>query len=141
MFRDFLVSFRDYCYNETKNSKDEQYAESAHGPMFIMGLILYFLPIPIWIYVIIYRFVTKLPHALIKNNLVVKLAAGGLMFYLGYKISAYLFSIANQVPINKNWNGQKLRDLRWIYVLVMLFSVVFFFLELWLPGFIRQQME
>ncbi|MET7258667.1 hypothetical protein [Dyadobacter fermentans] len=141
MLRDFLASFRDYCYNETKNSRDEQYAEGAHGPMFVMGLILYFLPIPIWIYVFIYRFIGSLPHVMIRNNLVLRLVAGGLMFYLGYKISAYFFSVAQQVPVNRNWDKQKLSDLRWIYVLVMAFSVVFFFLALWLPGFLRQQLE
>ena len=136
MLRDFLASFRDYCFNETKNSKDEQYAEGAHGPMFITGLILYFLPIPIWVYVLIFRFVSQAPHALIRDNPVIKLVAGGLMFYLGYKISAYLFSIAQHVPINRNWDKQKLRSLRRIYVLVMVFGLIFFFVALWLPGYI-----
>ncbi|GGH20672.1 hypothetical protein GCM10007423_01180 [Dyadobacter endophyticus] len=58
--------------------------------MFVMGLILYFLPIPIWIY-IFYCFIGSVPYVLIRNNSVLRLLAGSLMFYLGYKISAYLF--------------------------------------------------
>jgi hypothetical protein len=136
MFRDFLASFRDYCYNETKNSRDHKYAEGAHGLIFIMGLILYFMPIPIWAYVLVYRFATRMLHDAIKANLVVRLAAGGLMFYLAFSISAFLFSIANQVPVDKEWSKQKLKDLRWIYVLVMVFGLIFFFVALWLPGYI-----
>lgn len=134
MLRDFLASFRDYCYNETKNSRDHKYAEGAHGPMFIMGLILYFMPIPVWAYLLVYRFATRMLHDAIKANLIMLLAAGGLMFYLAFSISAFLFSIANQVPVDKDWSKQKLKDLRSIYLLVMVFGLVFFFAALWLPG-------
>lgn len=38
----FLVSFRNYCFAETRNSRDEQYAEGAstdvHGSYFRLPL-------------------------------------------------------------------------------------------------------
>ena len=45
MILDFLRSFRDYCYNETKNSKDESYAESNHKVLFGLGFFFYYFTI------------------------------------------------------------------------------------------------
>ena len=91
MIKAFLISFRDYCYNETKNSRDEEYADRTYGFVFVSGTILYYLAIPIWVYVIFTLAVSDALQNIIKANFLLRIPIGIVMVYSAFKLSAKVF--------------------------------------------------
>lgn len=131
----FLASFRDYCFNETKNSRDEAYAEGAHVLMFIFGTIFYFLPTPIIGYWILHHITNSL-HQAMKNDLVLRLGIGIAMVITAILLGKRVYKLVDHVPIRKNWSEQQLRQLRMIYIMFMLFGIFFFYFSLWVTDYL-----
>lgn len=139
MLLQFLASFRDYCFNETKNSRDEAYAEGAHILMFIFGTIFYFLPIPIIGYLILFNITNSL-HQAMKHDLVLRFGIGILMVIAAISFGKKIYNLVDHVPIRKNWSKLQLRQLRMIYIIFMLFGIIFFYFSLCVTDYLLRHL-
>lgn len=120
MLLDFLRSFRDYCYNETKHSKDEAYAESKYWLLFGLGLLFYYFTILAIVLLLLGRIGLK-PSVLLVNYFAIAIFYAVILIFIAYVPYILLKRIARH-PINKKWTPEQLKKLRPIYILFMLFG-------------------
>jgi hypothetical protein len=131
MVKEFLISFRDYCYNETGHGKNEDYSDVAHMIMFSLGTMLYYFAFPCIVARIFYK--SGIPiFSGVRGSLISTAFLGVLLLYPHVYITRSLLKRLSDRPINKNWSRQKLKDLRFIYVFFMLFGFIFMALVLWI---------
>lgn len=131
--KDFLVSFRNYCFTETRNSRDEHYAEGAHLLMFMAVIFIYLCALPASLLMIVLKispvtlaYVKRYPILQLLFAVINLLVLGRLVLIFTRKITA--------VPIDRNWNNEKLNQLRPIYIGFMLLSLLCMFGTLYLTN-------
>lgn len=131
MIREFLISFRDYCYNETKNSQNEDYADAAYEVLFTLGTLFYYFAFPCIVARVFYKSGFSIFSG-IKGSLLATALLGILLLYPHVYIVKSILKRLSGRPVNKNWSSQKLKDIRFFYVFFMLFGFIFMVLILWI---------
>lgn len=131
MFKDFLRGFRDYCYNEIKNNKDQMHADSNYGMMFAGGLLLYYLTIPLSISLVLGRFGYQFSSSL-KSSLLLKLLLAFVIFYPFFKLMKITIRRLSAYPIDKYWSKDRLQSVRILYIFFMFFGFIVMISALWI---------
>lgn len=131
--KEFLVSFRNYCFAETRNSKDENYAEGAHLQMFISIIFIYLCALPTLLIPVILR-ISPLLLSYMKAYSVLKIVfAFTNLVVLGW-LSLQITKKVAATPVDRTWNKDKLRQLRPIYLAFMTLGLALMFASIYLSS-------
>nr|WP_295932862.1 hypothetical protein [uncultured Dyadobacter sp.] len=131
--KEFLVSFRNYCFAETSNSKDENYAEGAHLQMFISIVFVYLCALPAFLFPVAFR-ISPLLLSYMKaySGLKIVFAFSNLVV-LGW-LSLQITKKVAATPVDRTWSKDKLRQLRPIYLAFMTLGLALMFASIYLSS-------